>query len=116
MGEFSFRKNERLRKRKDFQTVKERGKRISTKNFILLIKPNSLPYNRLGVIVSKKTGNAVQRNRVKRCLREFFRLNKKDFAPPPKDIVIIAKKGANRLNTRAITEELLPVLTQPARY
>ena len=113
MGEFSFKKNERLRKQREFVAVKNEGRRISTKNFVLLIRPNNLPHHRLGLIVSKKTGNAVRRNRIKRCLREFFRLKKSKFAPPPKDIVIIAKKGANRLDTRAITEELLPVLERP---
>ena len=114
VGEFSFKKYERLRKQKEFFAVKKEGTRIHTRNFVLLIRRNDLPYYRLGIIVSKKVGNAVVRNRIKRCLREFFRLNRNKFAPPPSDIVIIAKKGANRLKTRAITEELLPILKGPA--
>ncbi len=113
VGEFSFKKNERIRSQRDFLAVKKEGKRISTRNFILLVKPNGLHHNRLGIIASRKIGNAVRRNRIKRCVREFFRLNKAKFAPPPKDILIIAKKGANRLDTSSITKELLPILTKP---
>jgi len=59
----------------------------------------------LGVTVGKKTGKAVKRNRVKRLIREFFRLNKVCF-PQGYDIVIIAKKNASYLDLRRTEEEL----------
>lgn len=59
---------------------------------------------RLGVTVSKKVGNAVVRNSIKRRLREFYRLNKSLFIQA--DINIVAKKGAEVLDFHNLSNEL----------
>jgi ribonuclease P protein component len=108
-GPFRFRKEERIRHRQDFQLALRYGTRRHTKHYTVILRPNDLEFSRLGVTVSKSVGNAVKRNRVKRCLREFFRLHKHGL-PPSHDFVIIAKKGAATLAYQDVREELAPVL------
>jgi len=105
MGSFSFPKEKRLLNRADFVNLNRSGKRLYTKHFSLIIKQNRQGVTRLGVIVSKKTGNAVKRNRIKRLIREFFRLNQSHF-PQGCDIVVVAKKDASYLDFQKLKEEI----------
>jgi len=105
MNKFSFTKRERLLNRGDFVNLNRLGKRQHTTHFTVIYRRNDLGINRLGITASKKTGNAVKRNRVKRLVREFFRLNKYHF-PQGYDLVIIPYKGADGLIFSALQEEL----------
>ena len=105
MKSFSFPKKERLLNRKDFVNLNRSGKRYRTAHFTAIVGKNGLDISRLGITVSKKTGNAVKRNKVKRQIREFYRLHK-NHLPKGYDIVIIANRGADGLVFRKITEEL----------
>ena len=105
MRRYSFPKQERLLNRKDFVNLNRLGKRYHTKHFLVIIEENKTEINRLGVTVTKKIGNAVKRNRVKRLAREFYRLNKHHFSKDC-DIVIIGKKNSFLLNYKDIKEEL----------
>jgi len=105
MALFSFRKTERLLNRADFVNVNRSGERHQTDHFIVIFKRNGLGAKRLGITVSKKTGSAIKRNRVKRLIREFFRLNKSDF-PQGYDVVIVAKKDASYCDLAKVKEEL----------
>jgi ribonuclease P protein component len=58
----------------------------------------------LGLVVTRRLGKAVRRNRVKRLLREFFRRHKSLL--PPQDLIIMAKKGATALSYHQVQEEL----------
>mgnify|MGYP002347903730 CR=1 FL=1 len=72
--------------------------------------PNKLGWARLGLVVGKRVGNACVRNRVKRRLREFFRLNMHVF-PPGSDLVIIAKAGAGAVESADLNQELGSIFT-----
>jgi len=75
----------------------------------VILKENGLGIRRLGVTVTKKTANAVRRNRIKRLIREFFRLNK-PLLPEGHDFLIIARKDASGLKLKNVTEELGGIL------
>ncbi|MBI5642339.1 MAG: ribonuclease P protein component [Deltaproteobacteria bacterium] len=91
---FSFSKNERLLRPEEFAKVRKLGKRYYTKSFVLYLLPNELDIQRLGLSVGAKAGNAVRRNRIKRLVREFFRLNKVSF-PESSDILISVKSASH---------------------
>jgi ribonuclease P protein component len=59
----------RLKRPQDFQTVRQRGRRWRGPLFTMYSLPNGLTHNRFGIVVSKKVGNAVIRNLVKRRVR-----------------------------------------------
>ncbi len=111
MKEQSFGKKERIRKRKQYLDIYRRGGRLHSHNFIVVLSPSPSGEKRLGVAVSKKVGNAVKRNRIKRLLREFFRLNKEGL-PDSKDMVIIAKKDVSSLTYQGVCFELAGLLNK----
>ena len=90
MDRQTFGKVERIRKKRDYLTVYQQGVRSHSNHFTVIAHRNPSGKRRLGITVGKKVGNAVKRNRLKRLLREFFRLHKEQF-PPARDIVIMAK-------------------------
>jgi ribonuclease P protein component len=109
MGSFCFLKKERLLKRKEFVNVNRSGRRYTTEHFTIFLKENGLGISRLGVTVTKRTGTAVERNRMKRLIREFFRLHRERL-PQGHDIVIAARKNASNLDLWKVKEELGTVL------
>lgn len=109
MRSFSFSKIERLLKRKDFVNLNQSGRRLYSENFLIILGKNELGFSRLGVTVTKKIGKAVKRNRIKRLIREFFRLNKARL-PKGYDICIVAKSDVSGLKLQDIEKELGEVL------
>ena len=97
----------RLRRRADFLRVQRRGRRVHTPHFILSILPrdDGSTLRRIGITVTKKVAGAVGRNRVKRVLREVFRLDRGLF-PAACDIVIIAKSGTPELGYEEARREI----------
>jgi ribonuclease P protein component len=109
MKSYGLPKEERVLKRKDFIKRSLADKKRVFPHFMVIMKPNNLGITRLGLTVGKNRGGAVQRNRIKRLLREFFRRSKAKF-PPSQDIIIVALKGSDPLTYRQVFEELAPLL------
>jgi len=103
-GIVSFTKADRLRRRRDYLRVQAQGKRLHSRHFGITLAPPEGPAPRLGLVVTRRFGKAARRNRMKRLLREFFRRHKALL--PPRDLVIMAKQGAEVLNYWQVAEEL----------
>lgn len=83
---------ERLRKRAEFLAVAG-GNKVSTSGFVLQArKPEGDTQARFGFTVTKRIGNAVVRNRIRRRLREAVRLS--SAAPPAMDFVLVGRRAA----------------------
>ena len=93
MSNYAFTKTDRLRKRTEYLHVSQHGKKVQNLHFLAYYSPNNENASRLGITVTKRIGNAVTRNRIKRLVREDFRLNHKEVQPYL-DINVIAKKNA----------------------
>ncbi len=85
------RREERLRLRRDFDRVFSEGRSVHDENLRIVYVENGLGYPRFAVVVRKKLGKAVYRNRLKRLIREVFRLNKEKF--PSVDMVFVVRDG-----------------------
>jgi len=90
MGE-GLKPRERIKKKKDFLFLYRKGTRIKVKHFNVIYHENSVGFSRLGVVVSKKIGKAVVRNKIKRWVRELFRRNK-NLLSFPVDMLVVATR------------------------
>lgn len=115
MKTYTFRREERLSRQKDFSRVYKEGVRGATKHFVWYICDNQMGLRRLGIVTNKKVGGAVRRNRIKRLIREFFRLNKSRI-PVGKDIIIKVKPAVPNLVYRDVYEELNFLLQNESPY
>ena len=80
--------------------------RASHQNLLLLAKISAEPTHRLGLVIAKKNVRlAVQRNRIKRVAREFFR--NLPAGDPPMDVVLLARRGIGQLDNAALSSILL---------
>jgi ribonuclease P protein component len=117
----TFSRGDRLRKRTEFEECYSGGVRVSGRHFQLFLRrrttdaatgtsaaaSNDPP--RLGISVSKRVGNAVVRNRVKRRLREIFRRQRPD---QPVDIVIHARPSAATATFQELARELPELISR----
>ncbi|MCP4445881.1 MAG: ribonuclease P protein component [Myxococcales bacterium] len=111
---FAFPKSRRLRKRVEIVGVQRAGNAVHTRYFVVVCDVQGC--GRLGITVSKKVGNAVNRNRVKRLVREFVRtarpLDGPDWLASELDVVVIAKKHAVSASTAQLWSDIASA--QPA--
>ncbi|MGN0677465.1 MAG: ribonuclease P protein component [Ruminococcus sp.] len=81
-----------LNNNRDFLALYRKGKFTASKNIVIYVRKNNLPFNRLGITAGKKIGNAVHRNRAKRIIRQAYRENELAM-PLGIDIVIVARSS-----------------------
>ena len=132
MASFGFGRERRLRRRADFLRVQSNGERATSRHFVLLVcarepadeagrrgkgehedghsstervpgEPMRAP-SRLGVVATRKVGDATMRNRIKRLCRECFRLWP-GFVPDGIDLVVIGRAGADQLTLDRVRDE-----------
>jgi ribonuclease P protein component len=108
-GTGRFRPAARLRRAGEFQHVMRHGRRGSVSLFIVLAARTSGPEprqgSRLGITVSRRVGSAVERNRIKRVVREWFRSERVNLASDT-DLVVIARSAANGRRSGELREAL----------
>ena len=106
------RRADRLRSSKDYHRLKQFGTRETGPNFVVQTTAGFDPSrSSLGLVVSRRVGNAVRRNRVKRRVREWFRRNRALFSGS-EDVVVIARTGAAELDAASVARELTRLVTR----
>ena len=104
------RKSYRVKKNTEFQEVFKHGKSFANRQFVVyVLKKKNRKHFRIGLSVSKKLGNAVKRNEIKRYIRQVF-LELKEDIPPGYDYIIIARKPAAEMNYHEVKKSLIHVL------
>lgn len=105
----TFSPEERIRKKKDFLLLYKKGRRYRGKYFNLIYLSSDRGLSRMATVVSRKVGNSVDRNKIKRHMRELFRRNK-DLFKDPVDMVIIPKKDILDLSWTSLQKEYLSAI------
>ncbi|WP_230127530.1 ribonuclease P protein component [Bacillus sp. CECT 9360] len=100
----------RIKKNDEFQNVFQKGESFANRQFVVYVleKPNQ-EYFRIGLSVSKKIGNAVVRNQIKRYIRQSF-LELMDEVKSGQDYVVIARKPAAEMDFFQVKNSLIHVL------
>ena len=112
-GNQKFPKSVRVRSRLDFAAVYDRGLRIGDGCMALIALANDDSRTRLGLAVSKRCGNSVQRNRLKRRLREAFRLSRAEL-PTGLDLVI-QPRADTPIQLAALRQSLISLTKRAAK-
>lgn len=99
-----FPKGCRLLKRGEYLRVQQSGAKVHSRAFIGLVLFGN-PHVRIGITTTKRLGKAVDRNRLRRLVREAFRRGWMEM-PDEAEVVVIPKKSAVDLSGRAIIDDL----------
>ena len=100
---------ERIKKSSHFRFVYSRGKSLVDENIVVYLTRNGKSFNRIGISVSKKVGKSVVRNRVRRLIRESYRVNRNIFKTGY-DIVFVARVRASRSSYKNISASVIKLL------
>ncbi|MCD7919435.1 MAG: ribonuclease P protein component [Clostridiales bacterium] len=100
-----------LKSNRDFQRLYRRGKSVARPNLVVYASRNRLGRNRLGLTVSTKVGHAVVRNKVRRRIREAYRIHEGQFRQGY-DLVVVARVRAASSAYRYLERDLLRAAEQ----
>lgn len=98
-----------IKKNKEYRRIYKHGKAVADRNIVLFSLVNNLQSCRFGFTASKKIGNAVIRNRIRRLFREACRLNLEKFQKGF-DYVLMARYSIVGVNYQQVEESLLKLL------
>lgn len=105
-----FPKAHRVRLRTDFKSAQASGRRVHARHFVMLLRTrDGVGPPRLGITTSRRVGNSVVRNRVRRLVREVFRRDRGSF-PEGTDCVVIVRDRVPALDYEAVRREILAAL------
>ena len=103
----------KIKKNKDFSFIYNNSKKVYTRYAIIFIKENNTNQQRFGFVASKKTGKAVQRNRIKRLFKEFVKLNRTKLKENT-DYIFVGKSNLKEnirsLKYKDIEKDMLKVI------
>ena len=118
----SLKKEERLRLRRDFDRVFSKGESVKNEYLRVVFTKNEIGFRRIGVVVRRKIGKAVYRNRLRRLIKEVFR-NNKDIFPESVDVVFLVRdglkgmeKGMNYWKMLEMVRDVLNKMKEEARW
>lgn len=100
-----------LRQSADIDRVKKFGRRCQTSLFTMLTYPSELPYTRVGVVVGKRFGSAVKRNRVKRVFRELARQRRHELIKG-QDVIFFPRRESLKIRHALLSDAWAKTLKQ----
>ena len=110
---------EKLKRSRDFTTIYDKSKKVYTRYAIVFVSENKKNIQRFGFVASKKTGNAVQRNRIKRLFKEFVKTHKNKFRENTDYIFVgksVLKENIRNLKYKDIEKDIIKVIKQWKKY
>ena len=101
----------RLTARRQFVYVYDKGRKTRRRSFMVFAHPSDVDVTRLGLTVTKRTGNSVVRNRIKRKLRDAFRRRRMEL-PGGLDLVINARRSVLDSSAEELERDLVDAVTE----
>lgn len=93
-GRYAYPRGARIHTKRGYEAVFKGGRKLAGPAFVCYVNQQSGDGVRLGVVASRKVGGAVVRNRIKRYVREYFRLHREALAPDAQLVIVARPKAA----------------------
>ena len=104
--DYSFNRRDRLQTASQFQRVFDQAEKSTSGIFTILFRENTIGYPRLGIVIAKRNvKRSIDRNLIKRIIRESFRLHKKQL--PANDYIVILKHPVSNVQREKIRQQLI---------